>query len=121
MIAPMTGPCGESAGRRSLDRLDEIAVRIAHDDRFRLAGGRLHDDGVAPLVMIGALTFFAAATMASMSRTTIFIIGAPGSAMSGCLFSWRSMLPNCVSSKLNAPLICVIATCRVAPGEFVST
>ena len=43
--------------------------------------------GAPPFVTIGALTFFAAATTASMSRTMILIIGAPGSAISGRLFS----------------------------------
>ena len=75
--------------------------------------------GIAPLVMIGALTFFAAAAIASMSRTMIFIIGAPGSAISGCLPNWRWTFPNSVSSKLKAPLICVMATRSVAPGESV--
>ena len=43
--------------------------------------------GVPPLEMIGAFACFAAATTASRSRTMIFIIGAPGSAM-----SWRGSL-----------------------------
>ena len=43
--------------------------------------------GMPPFVMIGAFAFFAFATTASRSRTSIFIIGAPGSWMSGCLFN----------------------------------
>ena len=74
--------------------------------------------GAPDEVTIGALTFFAAATMASMSRTMIFIMGAPGSPISGCLCSWRSVL-NSVSSKLKAPFSCVMATRRVTPGVFV--
>ena len=42
--------------------------------------------GAPPFVTIGAFTFLALATTASRSRTSHFIIGAPESWMSGCLF-----------------------------------
>ena len=80
--------------------------------------------GVPPFVTIGAFTFFAFATTVSTSRTSHFIIGAPGSWMSGCLFVCRSRSPNCVSSKLSAlgpawPVRFIIATRSDAVGEFV--
>ena len=43
--------------------------------------------GAPFFVTMGALTLAAAATTASMSRTMILIVGTPGSAISGRLFS----------------------------------
>ena len=98
-MAPSTGPSGAPAGGVPWIAWTKkpSGSRMMIDIALPIDVGAV--TAAAPFVMMGAFTFFAAATMASMSRTISFSIGAPGSAMSGCLFNWRSTLPNSVNSK----------------------